>query len=380
MEKKLKRLVYIDNLRLLMIIFVVMIHCAVTYSGFGSWYYKEGAGLDTFSTVVFGYSMTFTLAYILGFLFLVAGFFTPGAYDKKGFKKFIKDRFIRLGIPTLIFMLIINPFTDYVLMGSNWSVPRQAFREYYWSYLSSFRFLGETGPLWFAFALLIFSCIYALVRLIRGATTAKQKVKELKPFKIVLLIFLISAGSFCVRLVQPIGNSILNMQLSNFPQYIILFITGLFAYRNNWFSSIQNILGKKGLIFTIIGGFIPWSIIMIGGGAINGLNFYKGGMNWQSATFALWESFISVSMTIGLISLFREKFNYQNKLTKMLSDNAFAVYVFHTPIIIFLSFQLKSVVLPPLIKFLILSTIGVTVCFTITYFIIKRIPLLKKVI
>jgi glucans biosynthesis protein C len=379
MEKKLKRLVYIDNLRLLMIIFVVMIHCAVTYSGFGSWYYKEGAGLDTFSTIVFGYSMTFTLAYILGFLFLVSGFFTPGAYDKKGFKRFMKDRFIRLGIPTLIFMLIINPFTDYVLMGSNWSIPRQAFRDYYWSYLSSFRFLGETGPLWFAFALLIFSCIYAFVRLIRGTAAVKKKVYELKPSGIVFLIFGISVGAFCIRLVQPIGASILNMQLGNFSQYIILFITGVYAYRNNWFSSVQNFFRKKGLIVTVIGGFIPWSIIMIGGGAINGLNFYKGGMNWQSATFALWESFISVSMAIGLLSLFREKFNYQNKLTKILSDNAFAVYVFHTPIIIFLSFQLKSVVLPPLIKFLILSAIGIIVCFTITYFIIKRMPILKKV-
>ena len=36
MGKGKERLLYIDNLRLLMIVFVVIMHLAVTYSGFGS--------------------------------------------------------------------------------------------------------------------------------------------------------------------------------------------------------------------------------------------------------------------------------------------------------------------------------------------------------
>jgi peptidoglycan/LPS O-acetylase OafA/YrhL len=39
-ENEKGRLLYVDNLRLLIIVFVVMHHLAVTYSGFGSWYYK----------------------------------------------------------------------------------------------------------------------------------------------------------------------------------------------------------------------------------------------------------------------------------------------------------------------------------------------------
>lgn len=127
MEKKLERYVYIDNLRLLMIVFVVMLHFAVTYSGFGSWYYKEGVGLDIFSIIVFGYLQSYTQAYFMGFLFLISVFFTPGAFDKKGFKKFLKGRFVRLGIPTLVFMLIIHPFTEYFPIGFNWKTSIQAF-------------------------------------------------------------------------------------------------------------------------------------------------------------------------------------------------------------------------------------------------------------
>ena len=46
MGKVKERLFYIDNLRLLMIMFVVMHHLAVTYTGFGSWYYNESNHLD----------------------------------------------------------------------------------------------------------------------------------------------------------------------------------------------------------------------------------------------------------------------------------------------------------------------------------------------
>ncbi len=32
-------------------------------------------------------------------LFLLAGYFVPRAFDTKGFMKFSRDRFIRLGVP-----------------------------------------------------------------------------------------------------------------------------------------------------------------------------------------------------------------------------------------------------------------------------------------
>jgi glucans biosynthesis protein C len=386
LEKKKERFVYIDNLRLLVIILVVMLHLGVTYSGFGSWSYTEGAKLDIFSTIVFGYSMSYTQGFFMGFLFLISGFFTPGAYDRKGFIRFLKDRFIRLGIPTLIFMLFVSPFKDYVVMDLDWITPKPEFLDYYWRYLSSFEFVSSTGPLWFALALLIFSCIYACIRLIlqliaqKSQQAEKPRLKEIRTIHVILLILLISVGAFCIRLIQPIDTSILNMQLCYFSQYIILFTVGIYAYRNNWFSSIPYQFGQKWFLTAMLGGIIPWTIIMVGGGALEGLYVYKGGMNWQSAAFALWESYISVSMAVGLITLFREKLNRQNKLFKTLSDNAFSVYLFHTPIIIYISLLLKEVTLPPLLKCLLLIVICIPVCFTISHFMIKRIPILNNVL
>ena len=41
-------------------------------------------------------------------------------------------------------------------------------------------------------------------------------------------------GSFAVRLVQPIGTNVLNLQLCFFVQYIAWFVAGLHAARHGW--------------------------------------------------------------------------------------------------------------------------------------------------
>ncbi len=381
MRSKQERLIYIDNLRILMIVFVVMIHLAVTYSGFGGWYYKEGKSLDYFSSIVFSFFQSFTQGYFMGFLFLISGYFVPGAYDKKGFSKFIKDRFIRLGIPTLIYMLIINPVIMYFILQSDFFGSSNMFADYI-HYITSFNFLGWSGPLWFAFALLIFNVVYAFVRRFQHKNNKeKSRVKDFPKFKkLIYLIIIIAFTAFIIRTRRPIGTSFLNMQLCYFAQYIILFIIGLKSYRNNWFSEIKYKTGVKWILFSLTVGFVLWAVIMLASGASEGNQDINGGLHWQSAAYALWESFVSVGMSVGIIALFKEKYNKQNKLVKALSDSSFAVYMFHAPIIITITLLFKPVLLPPLVKFIIMCIVSIPICFILSHFIFKRIPLLKKVI
>ncbi|QHQ62938.1 acyltransferase family protein [Anaerocolumna sedimenticola] len=372
------RFAYIDNLRLLMIIFVVMVHLAVTYSGIGSWYLVDSTELGAESLVFFGLFQSFTQAYFMGFLFLISGYFVTKSYDKKGPKKFLKDRFIRLGIPTLIYMLVIHPFIVYVLLGNMWDRP--VFIKYYLVYFFSLEFLGESGPLWFAFALLLFNCFYVLYRKINKIYSSSTK-KELPDWKAaIMIILLISIVTYIVRLVQPIDTAILNMQLCFFTQYIALFILGIKAGKYDWFSKLSYPIGHKWFLTALIPGILCWIVLMIGGGALDGgFDLYKGGFNWQSAAYAIWESFTAVAMSIGLISLFKEKYNRQSNLIKSLSDRSFTVYMFHAPIIITISLILMNVHMHPILKFLAACVIG----FPLTFFIcnyIRKIPVLNKIL
>jgi fucose 4-O-acetylase-like acetyltransferase len=381
----MNRQLYIDNLRLLVIILVVLIHIAVTYSGFGGWYYIEPGEIGIVQTIIFGLFQAFTQGWFMGLLFLISGYFTPGAYDKKGIVLFIKDRLIRLGIPIIIYVLVIHPVLSFGILGYRMGAYGFVANGYggilasYVEYLIGFHFIGGTGPLWFAVVLLLFSIFYAVLR----RYVAKQLWVSGKPFpkftSILALIFLISLCAFLIRIVQPIGTNIFNMQLGYFSQYIILFIVGIFCKRNDWFEKLDYRAGKPWLIWGISLGVVLFAVIMISGGALDDrLYLFDGGLTWQSAAFALWESFVAVAMAIGLIALFKEKFNRQNDFVKRLSKNAFSVFVFHSVIIVSLSLLFAPINLLPVIKFVIVAIIGVPLCFLITDLTIQRIPILKK--
>lgn len=372
---------YIDNLRLLVIVFVVFVHLAVTYSGFGSWYFKEGRQIGIISSAVFGFFQSFTQAYFMGFLFLIAGYFVPGAYDRKGLAGFVKDRFIRLGLPTLLYMLLINPFILFVQLDLYWIRPKPDFVSFYADYIGKLWFLEGSGPLWFAFALLIFSLLYGIARYFLPKLPDKPDRRvEIGLKEAAGLIVFLAVSTFLVRLVQPIGTSIINMQLCFFPQYIVLFFVGILAYRNNLFARLDYRCGRRWLRYGFILGLVVWSAIMLFGGALNGEFLFNGGYNWQAAAFAFWESFVAVAMVTGLITLFRDKYNYQSRLIKILSDNSFAVYVFHAPIIIAAAQWFHPVNLLPIGKFIILCFVTIPVCFVFTHYIARRIPILRRIL
>jgi glucan biosynthesis protein C len=173
----------------------------------------------------------------------------------------------------------------------------------------------------------------------------------------------------------------MNMQLCYFSQYIILFAIGIIAYRENWLVRIPYPFGMIWFKAALIGGSIFWLAIQILGGGLSG-NFskYVGGLYWQSAAYALWESFFCVGICLGLIVIFRERFNTQGKFTKFMSDNYFSVSVFHPPILILVTLALREFPWYPLIKFMIAIAVSVPLCFLVSHLVLRRIPLLKRVL
>ncbi len=365
-----ERLLYIDNLRLTIVAFVVMHHLAVTVSGFGSWYYVMPINLDALSTIWFAFYLGFQQGYFMGVMFMIAGYFAAASYDRKGFGRFVGDRFRRLVIPTLIYMIAIDPFIGTVELG-NASTG-----------FSVVGFLSATGVMWFTAALFVFSLVYGLVRLIGHRAAPGLDRKQFNPSfsKAVFLILIISVFAFLIRIVQPIGTSILNMQLCFFASYITLFIVGILAYRNNLFAKISYKTGKRWLVGGIVLGFLLWFALVIAATKLGSTAAVDGGLTWESAGYSLWESFVAVAMSIGLIAVFREKFNHQSKLVKTLSDNSFAVYMFHPMIIVPIAILLSPVGLYPIAQWILLCVICLPLCFAATHFVFRRIPLLKKVL
>ena len=207
---------------------------------------------------------------------------------------------------------------------------------------------------------------------------------------LIALVLIIAGGAFLIRLVFPLGTMFWGMQLCYFSSYIVLFIAGILAYRTKFYERITSAVGKRWLIAGLIIGFgglfvIKWiaGVYDFSAHALNIKTFtgsFGGGVSWLSISFTLWESFVAVSMTVGLMTLFRDKLNYGGSLARKLSDSAFAVYMFHPPIIIAVTLAMQTLVLVPVFKWTMASLICVPLCFLLAYYVLLRVPVLNKIL
>ena len=375
------RLDFVDNLRWLMIVLVLSMHAAVTYSHLGSWYFMEDPKPGLLLTVLFATYQTFLQAFFMGLLFLIAGYFVPGAFDRKGMGLFVRDRAVRLGLPTLFYMLVIHPVTVYWLLRDFTDPSRPPLVRAYWPYLSSGRFLSGSGPMWFASALLVFSVAYGLVRALRGGAAQLEPQAALPNHRQVIgLALSIGLCTFLVRVIQPMGTSVLNMQLCYFSQYIVLFMVGIYAGRREWLQRIPYHFGMRWFILALTLGSAAWVGIVLGVLKNRSEAKLSGGWGWQSAALSCWESFFCVGICLGLIVLFREKFNHQSSFTRWLSDNSFSVYLFHAPILIAITLAMRGWEVSKPVKFLCATAIAATVSFLASSLVFRRIPGLKRIL
>jgi Acyltransferase family len=366
------RLFFVDNLRVFLIALVLLVHLAITYgSPVGSWYYQEGV-ISMPSAAIYITFMGLCQAFFMGLLFFLSGYFTPPAYDRKGGHKFMKERLIRLGIPMVAFIGLVEPAVDYIVTQVNGT-----FHGSFLSYYSTYIFFGY-GILWFLLALLFFAFAYV------GWRRVKPEPTKARPFPknaaIVAFALMLGAASFIVRLAYPIGyfSPLFSFQYCFFVQYIAVFIVGLVAYRSNWLMTIPKQTGSLwakiavALLAVYLAVFGP---IMLTGD----LTTIFGGLRWQAAAYALWEQLFGIAVMISLTVWFRENVNFQTRLSKALSDSSFTAYIIQVPVLVLLALAFQSIQLPLLEKFAVVSPIGVSMCFLIAY-LIRKIPKADRVL
>ena len=363
-----ERLFYIDNLRILLVILVILFNLALLYgSQLGDRPYHEGQLPGKIQSIIESilYLSFFavTESFFMGFFFMISGYFTPGSYDRKGAWPFFKDRLLRLGIPLLFFIIFIHPAMGYAIALSTKGFAG-SFLDFLALYIGNYSVLGS-GPLWFLEALLIFNGAYVLWRKLVKSANIKSKIPGNKT--IAIFAFILGIVTFIVRIWLPSYWNFepLNFEITFFPQYIAMFIVGLIAYRGNWFLLISKEMGRLwlrvSLILIILFPFLLELYMATG----NPTRYY-GGFYWQAFTYALWEQFIGIAIIVALTSIFREKYNKQGRLLGAMSKNVYTVYIIHAPIIVFLALSLQGITMNPLLKFALVAPLAVAVCFLIS--------------
>jgi glucan biosynthesis protein C len=367
MRPNLSRIAFIDNIRWTMILLVLSMHAADTYSPLGNWYFVQRPPISQLTLLTFAAWQMYLQSFFMGLLFFVAGVFVPPSIDRKGPGRFLRDRAFRLGLPVLLYMFVLGPVTEYYISHS-WTAP-YSFAHEWWHHITDLEVLQENGPLWFLLALLIFSAVYA-ARYARP----REQAPRLAPGNGVLILFAIAMalGRFVIRGVLP-DRSIFNMHIGDFSQYILLFGAGIIAARDGWLHTFPYQRGIRWMMLVLPIGFIAWLAIVSGGSV-------HDGWNWRSAAYGAWESVTCVALSAGIIVLFRAKADGQNALTRLLSRNAFSVYVFHPPFVILAARALWNLAWPAIPKFLLLTVLATVTTFAASELVFRRIPVLRRIL
>jgi len=153
------RVFYLDHLRVALVVLVVLHHVAMVYGGIPPFYYLEPPINDMLAGILALAFVLLNQAWFMGAFFLLAGYFTPGSVDRRGPWSFLKGRLLRLGVPLVLFIFVLNP----IAAIGNWLMPSSLTGITTPLTWQTYPYLIGQGPLWFVLMLLIFSAGYAPV-------------------------------------------------------------------------------------------------------------------------------------------------------------------------------------------------------------------------
>lgn len=371
MEKVKNRYFYLDNVRIFLTILVVLHHWAIANGAPGDWYLTENY-LKPVESVLLTMFIATNQSFFMGFFFMLAAYFITDSYNKKGGRKFIKDRMKRLGIPFLVYTFVISPAIRYLIYLFIKNKPSDIIE-----FLVEERNIFSSGPLWFVELLLIFNVIYYLLnRFIHPAGISKSAILKYKTELTSLFIVVLIFATYFVRIYFPTGYwiPVLNIQPAHFTQYLLFFTAGLMAKHLNLFGVIKLRQSVRVFIISNILIVIIPMVLFLFKNQIE-VDQFMGGSNMYSFGYVMWEQITAILLIISIIGIFRCKLNFQNALTLNLSKNTFMVYIIHSIIIVAISILFYGIENYSFIKFVVVSPVILLFCFMIADFLNRFLKL-----
>jgi peptidoglycan/LPS O-acetylase OafA/YrhL len=353
----------LDALRATMVLLVVFHHAAITYGAAGGWYYREVPTDGSLQTRLLILLCAVDQAYFMGLLFLLAGYFTPPSLARHGVLGYAKERLLRLGAPLVVFGLLIGPITIALAQTAS-NRPFLGTLLYVWG-----RGAFSPGPLWFAFALLIFSFVFVAWRTVQSRLNAEPPAFEPRPFpsNLILLVTALATGAaaFGLRLVWTVGTTITSdLQLGYFASYIVLFAAGCIGASSQWLDHIPSRQRRRWLaVAWVTVAFVFVGIVLQPGSGSAAPDNSLGGWHVAAAIYAFWEPLVAWGFIMGLVYAFQRRLRKLNVTWAALARRSYAIYIIHPPVLVGVALAWRDVPAPPLVKFAVTGAVACLFCF-----------------
>ncbi len=334
------RLNYLDNLKVALTFLVIFHHAGQAYGYGGEWAYTPSNPAEVMPWIWHFFSTN--AAFFMGLYFFISGYFVPGSYDRQGFGTFLRKKTLRLGVPLL-------------LMGGGLSVAVGRI---------------EVAHMWFVESLLLFSLLYAAVQKVRPDAAPARQSRPTLP-GLCLAAAAMGIGSFFIRMASPQDNwvSLLfcKFEPAHYLQYAMMFILGAASYRLGWLDRMSNRTGGAALLI---------------GCALAIGNYARQGGAWNDFVwqwFGIYESFMCIFISAGLLWLFREKVNVGNGALSWLSAQSYGAYILHLPLMLGIQYLSDGVWMGAFGKFMFIGVATAVLSFALTW-LLRMLPGVRRVL
>lgn len=366
------RLVHVDNLKTVLVVWIIVGHALLGYSAVGGWPYAEinevvfDRRVDAVLTALLGPTGLF----VIGVFFFVAGLLAPGSLARKGARRYTRERLLRLGAPFLVSVLLLWPL-------SMWLAYRAAGMSVsFWWVLVGRDPPFDSGSLWFAEVLLLISVGWAAWRSARppaaGARTP-WRGRRLGGVVVVLTVttFLVRVW-FPVRSGQP-GD----LHLWWWPQCVAMFGLGVVGSSLGWVQHVPDPLRRTaswlaGSVVAVLGLV---AVVVMTSGRVPDLDLFLGGLRWQALVFAVAESAVVVAGSLGLLGFAQRVLVHRGRFTATCARAAYAAFVLQGPVLLALATAARPLAVGAEVKAPLVGAAAVAVSFGVGLLLVERTPL-----
>jgi peptidoglycan/LPS O-acetylase OafA/YrhL len=341
--------------------------------------------VDSHRWIGFDLFCAFQFLYLMQLMFFLSGLFVWPSLSRRGWLSFLMRRILRLGVPFVVGVYLLMPLAFFPVYRVTAADPSwSAFRSH-WAALP----ITPAGPLWFLWFLMVLdiasAALYALFSRKRDLLISLFARVLSRPTRFFLLVILVSAAAYLpLSAIYPpwqyAGFGPFEAQPSLAPQYVIYFFAGVavgaLGYERGPLD-LNVVLARRwgGLVFGTLASFALWiaptALIENGRDSNTALHIMAG------VGFVL---FAATACFSALALAFRFAAAHWPILDNI-SENAYGIYFFHYPFVVWLQYLLLGAVLPGIAKGLVVLTLTVILSWGVSILtsrILSHVSLLFK--
>ena len=338
---------YLDNIRSITVILVMVYHAAYIFNGVGVLGGFSGSPGHPITDGI----ITLINPWFMVLLFCIAGIAARYSVNKRGRWTFIKERTNKLLVPSTLGLLIIHWITGYfnikIGMGLE-TIP--AFLIYPIAALSG------TGQLWFAQLLYVYSlsCLF----LTKFHSSKFDKFLE-KSNSIVILLF-----GFIIWC----AAQILNMPIISVYRMGIYYAAFLIGYFVLYHDSVMARIEKMLPITTSLA--ICSSVIYM-------VTYYGGNYASEEVLKSFITNFYLWTSVLAILGAGRKLLNFSNAFFEYMKKNSFGMYVLHYLPLIAVGYVIENYTDLACIYKILIVLVADLILTPILNFVISKIPLIR---